>query len=80
MAASSAHEEAGTGRSYEGLSSGQQQCSEALAEWRSSEQVENGTPSTSPPYWDCDDDDDGGMVLSLLWVSNSFYQFIQIYV
>ncbi|XP_022154806.1 MATH domain-containing protein At5g43560-like isoform X2 [Momordica charantia] len=31
---------------------------EALAEWRSSEQVENGTPSTSPPYWDTDDDDD----------------------
>ncbi|XP_016491806.2 TNF receptor-associated factor homolog 1a isoform X1 [Nicotiana tabacum] len=60
MAASSAHEEAGTGRSYEGVSSGQQQCSEALAEWRSSEQVENGTPSTSPPYWDCDDDGDGG--------------------
>ncbi|XP_060188811.1 TNF receptor-associated factor homolog 1a-like isoform X1 [Lycium barbarum] len=60
--ASSAYEEAGTARSSEGVSSGQQQCqnSEALAEWRSSEQVENGTPSTSPPYWDCDDDDDGG--------------------
>ncbi|KAJ8531485.1 hypothetical protein K7X08_026919 [Anisodus acutangulus] len=59
---SSAYEEAGTARSSEGVSSGQQQSqnSEALAEWRSSEQVENGTPSTSPPYWDCDDDDDGG--------------------
>nr|XP_004234033.1 TNF receptor-associated factor homolog 1b-like [Solanum lycopersicum]XP_019068293.1 TNF receptor-associated factor homolog 1b-like [Solanum lycopersicum] len=60
--ASSAYEEAGTARSSEGVSSGQQQCqnSEALAEWRSSEQVENGTPSTSPPYWDCDDDEDVG--------------------
>ncbi|XP_043811073.1 TNF receptor-associated factor homolog 1b isoform X2 [Manihot esculenta] len=54
-------EEAGVGRSIEGISSGQRcQSGEALAEWRSSEQVENGTPSTSPPYWDTDDDDDGG--------------------
>ncbi|KAJ6903610.1 TNF receptor-associated factor [Populus alba x Populus x berolinensis] len=54
-------EEAGVGRSTEGISSGQRcQSGEALAEWRSSEQVENGTPSTSPPYWDTDDDDDGG--------------------
>lgn len=30
---------------------------EALAEWRSSEQVENGIASTSPPYWEDDDDD-----------------------
>lgn len=69
--ASSAYEEAGTARSSEELSSVQQQCqnSEALAEWRSSEQVENGTPSTSPPYWDCDDDDDAGMVLA---ISKSF--------
>ncbi|WCJ23959.1 TRAF-like superfamily protein [Euphorbia peplus] len=56
-----ASEEAGVGRSTEGISSGQRcQSGEALAEWRSSEQVENGTPSTSPPYWDTDDDDDGG--------------------
>ncbi|KAM1304852.1 hypothetical protein ACFX2I_022193 [Malus domestica] len=54
-------EESGPGRSTEGISSGQRCLSgEALAEWRSSEQVENGTPSTSPPYWDSDDDDDGG--------------------
>ncbi|KAK3190271.1 hypothetical protein Dsin_029832 [Dipteronia sinensis] len=53
-------EESGVGRSVEGISSGQRcQSGEALAEWRSSEQVENGTPSTSPPYWDTDDDDDG---------------------
>ncbi|XP_033513008.1 TNF receptor-associated factor homolog 1b-like isoform X1 [Nicotiana tomentosiformis] len=60
--ASSASEEAGTGRSLEGVSNGQQRCqsSEALAEWRSSEQLENGTPSTSPPYWDSDDDEDAG--------------------
>ncbi|KAL5206366.1 hypothetical protein ABZP36_034575 [Zizania latifolia] len=32
---------------------------ESLAEWRSSEQVENGTPSTSPAYSDTDDDDCG---------------------
>ncbi|EOY05944.1 hypothetical protein QUC31_016524 [Theobroma cacao] len=56
-----ASEESGVGRSVEGISSGQRcQLGEALAEWRSSEQVENGTPSTSPPYWDTDDDDDGG--------------------
>ncbi|GLT99452.1 hypothetical protein SLE2022_168900 [Rubroshorea leprosula] len=45
----------------ERFSSGQRcQSVEALAEWRSSEQVVNGIPSTSPPYWDTDDDDDSG--------------------
>ncbi|GKU85818.1 hypothetical protein SLEP1_g437 [Rubroshorea leprosula] len=45
----------------ERFSSGQRcQSVEALAEWRSSEQPENGIPSTSPPYWDTDDDDDDG--------------------
>lgn len=64
-----AGEESGAGRSMEGISGGQRcQSGEALAEWRSSEQVENGTPSTSPPYWDTDDDDDGGMVLSFLCI------------
>ncbi|KAG6732654.1 hypothetical protein I3842_01G189000 [Carya illinoinensis] len=59
--AGTASEESGVGRSVEGISTGQRcQSGEALAEWRSSEQVENGTPSTSPPYWDSDDDDDGG--------------------
>ncbi|XVF66538.1 hypothetical protein PTKIN_Ptkin10aG0044600 [Pterospermum kingtungense] len=54
-------EESGVGRSVEGISSGLRcQSGEALAEWRSSEQLENGTPSTSPPYWDSDDDDEGG--------------------
>ncbi|XP_039071198.1 TNF receptor-associated factor homolog 1a-like isoform X2 [Hibiscus syriacus] len=49
-------EESGVERSAEwGLRSG-----EMLVEWRSSEQVENGTPSTSPPYWDSDDDGGGG--------------------
>eukprot|EP00257_Ricinus_communis_P004104 XP_002517004.2 TNF receptor-associated factor homolog 1a [Ricinus communis] len=61
-------EEAGVGRSIEGISNGQRcQSGEALAEWRSSEQVENGTPSTSPPYWDTDDDDDGGLKPSELY-------------
>ncbi|GAA0155517.1 hypothetical protein LIER_13227 [Lithospermum erythrorhizon] len=59
--AGSSTEETGVGRSVDFVSNGQQQCqtSEALAEWRSSEQVENGSPSTSPPYWDIDDDDGG---------------------
>ena len=57
-------EDSGTGKSLEVFSTGQQRCQsgEALAEWRSSEQVENGIPSTSPPYWDTDDDDDCGTV------------------
>lgn len=38
---------------------------DSLAEWRSSEQVENGTPSTSPAYSD-NDDDDCGMFFQLL--------------
>ncbi|XP_042408465.1 TNF receptor-associated factor homolog 1b-like [Zingiber officinale] len=33
---------------------------DSITEWRSSEQVENGITSTSPPYWDTDDDDDCG--------------------
>ncbi|KAL8171386.1 hypothetical protein V2J09_023190 [Rumex salicifolius] len=60
--AGTASDGAGAGSSMESLSSVQSiQSGEALAEWRSCEQVENGTPSTSPPYWDIDDsDDDGG--------------------
>ncbi|WJX17229.1 hypothetical protein P8452_07165 [Trifolium repens] len=55
-----ASEESGAGKSMEGSYSGHRcQSGEALAEWRSSEQVENGIPSTSPPYWDTDEDDDG---------------------
>lgn len=43
----------------EGRSAGQRcQSVDSLAEWRSSEQLENGVPSTSPPYWDTDDDDE----------------------
>ncbi|KAH1138978.1 hypothetical protein GLYMA_10G188600v4 [Glycine max] len=53
-------EESGVGKSVESISTGQRcQSGEALAEWRSSEQVENGIASTSPPYWDTDDEDDG---------------------
>lgn len=47
-------EESGVGNSR-----GQHSTGEALAEWRSSEQVENGIASTSPPYWDTDEDDGG---------------------
>ncbi|KAL6003776.1 hypothetical protein ACLOJK_004322 [Asimina triloba] len=58
--AGSVSEDNGAGRFSEGLSSGQRcQSGDSQGEWRSSEQVENGTPSTSPPYWDTDDDDDG---------------------
>ncbi|TYH55810.1 hypothetical protein ES332_D09G261600v1 [Gossypium tomentosum] len=56
-----ASEDCGVGRYAEGISSGQHcQTGEALAEWQSSEQVENGTPSTSLLYWDSDDGNDGG--------------------
>ena len=71
-------EESGDGRSLDGVSSGQQLCQsmEALAEWRSSEQVENGIASTSPPYWDTDDDDCGMLfvspVLCTLYILLSF--------
>ncbi|KAF7146079.1 hypothetical protein RHSIM_Rhsim04G0189200 [Rhododendron simsii] len=62
-------EDSGVGSSTEGFSSGQQLCEsgEALAEWRSSEQLENGIPSTSPPYWDTDDDDDFGRLFVSYW-------------
>ncbi|KAE9589766.1 hypothetical protein Lalb_Chr21g0312421 [Lupinus albus] len=61
-------EESGVGKSVEGISSGQRYHSgEALAEWRSSDQVENGITSTSPPYWDTDDEDDCGMKPSELY-------------
>ncbi|OVA01466.1 MATH [Macleaya cordata] len=63
--AGSLSEDYGVGRLSEGGSSGQR--SEALAEWRSCEQVENGTPSTSPPYWDIDDDNDFGAKPSELY-------------
>ncbi|KAH9625489.1 hypothetical protein KSS87_018348 [Heliosperma pusillum] len=67
--AGTASEESAGGRAANGLSNGQRcQSSDALTDWRSSEQVENGTPSTSPPYWDTDDsDDDGGLKPSDLY-------------
>ncbi|KAK9672820.1 hypothetical protein RND81_12G127000 [Saponaria officinalis] len=67
--AGTASEETAGGRVVDGLSSGQRcQSSDALTDWRSLEQVENGTPSTSPPYWDTDDsDDDGGLRPSALY-------------
>jgi hypothetical protein len=50
----------GKSSSTEELPSDQQSHSgDSLVEWRSSEQVENGTPSTSPAYSDSDDDDCG---------------------
>ncbi|KAL6535244.1 hypothetical protein OROMI_026618 [Orobanche minor] len=56
---------AGVVNEESGVSNGQYQqkmhSGEAVAEWRSMEQVENGSPSTSPPYWDSDDGEgDGG--------------------
>ncbi|KZV53687.1 MATH domain-containing protein [Dorcoceras hygrometricum] len=56
-----ATEEFGVGRSFEEAANGHQLCQtgEALVELRSSDHIENGTPSTSPPYWDSDDVDGG---------------------
>ncbi|CAH2046690.1 unnamed protein product [Thlaspi arvense] len=60
--------DSGAGRSTEESSNGQRsQSAEALAEWRSSDRVENGTPSTSPPYWDIDEEDDFGLKPSELF-------------
>lgn len=64
MSASVTEDSAG-GSSLEGLSSAQQCKTSEVAEWRSSDQVENGTPSTSPLYWDTDDSDDDGGNLEL---------------
>ncbi|CAN0904399.1 TNF receptor-associated factor homolog 1b, partial [Linum grandiflorum] len=61
-------EEAGAGRTADGISGAQRcQAGETMVEWRSSDQVVTGTPSTSPPYWDTDDDDDGGLKPSELY-------------
>jgi hypothetical protein len=63
------HTEDGRSSSTEDLPSDQQSYSgESLAEWRSSEQVENGTPSTSPAYSDTDDDDCGTFVHLVFFV------------
>jgi hypothetical protein len=62
MAGTLIEDSTGDGRSSstEELPSDQQSHSgDSLVEWRSSEQVENGTPSTSPAYSDSDDDDCG---------------------
>uniref|UniRef100_A0A1J3CGT9 MATH domain-containing protein n=1 Tax=Noccaea caerulescens TaxID=107243 RepID=A0A1J3CGT9_NOCCA len=68
MAETVDEEDSGVGRSVEVSSNGQHsQSGEALSEWRSSGQVENGTPSTSPPYWDSDQDDDYGLKPSELF-------------
>lgn len=73
-----ATEESGVGRSTDVISSGQRcQSGEALAEWRSSEQVKNGNSSTSPPYWDSDDLDDSG-VFSFLFSYN--YAFLDSFI
>ena len=62
MSESSNNEDNGSGQSLvEDNSDGRRSHSDALVEWRSSDQVENGFPSTSPPYWDIDEN---GMVYS----------------
>jgi len=62
-------EDSGVGRSVEAVANGKHssQSGEALSEWRSSGPVENGTPSTSPSYWDTDEDDDYGVKPSELF-------------
>ncbi|KAL0697284.1 hypothetical protein Bca4012_053406 [Brassica carinata] len=63
------NEDSGVGRSVEVSSNGHHSLSrgESLSEWRSSAQVENGTPSTSLSYWDTDDDQDHGLKPSQLF-------------
>ncbi|CAI9300909.1 unnamed protein product [Lactuca saligna] len=61
-------EESGVSRSLQGSSNGQQRSGEALAKWRYSEKVDNGITSTSPPYWDTDDDDDYKLSNTLLQI------------
>ncbi|KAF8113331.1 hypothetical protein N665_0051s0025 [Sinapis alba] len=52
----SSNKDNGSGQSLvEANSDGKRSHSEALAEWRSSDQVENGFPSMSAPYWDIDE-------------------------
>ncbi|XP_024007791.1 TNF receptor-associated factor homolog 1b isoform X2 [Eutrema salsugineum] len=53
--AETVNEDSGVGRSVEESSNGQHS------------QVENGTPSTSPSYWDIDEDDDYGLKPSELF-------------
>ncbi|KAF2616875.1 hypothetical protein F2Q68_00042804 [Brassica cretica] len=67
-------EDSGVGRSVEASTNGQYSLSgEALSQWRCSTQVENGTPSTSPSYWDTDDDDDDyGLRPSQLFVKHKW--------
>ncbi|CAH8336708.1 unnamed protein product [Eruca vesicaria subsp. sativa] len=73
--AESVDEDSGVGRSVvEESSNGQYSLSgEELSQWRCSTQVENGTPSTSPSYWDTDDDDDDyGIKPSQLFVRHKW--------
>ncbi|KAM7279184.1 hypothetical protein ACFE04_006318 [Oxalis oulophora] len=59
--------DSGLGSSTGGSSSVQRSHAGDSIFWRSSVQVENGTPSTSPPYWDITDDDDNALLkLSLV--------------
>ena len=63
----------GRSSSTEEMPSGQQNYSEnSLTEWRSSQQVENRVPSTSPAYSDTDDDD-CGMFSSSSHICPCFY-------
>ncbi|KAF8772355.1 hypothetical protein HU200_005849 [Digitaria exilis] len=81
MAGTLVEDNTGDGRSSstEEMPSDQQSHSgDSLAEWRSSEQVENGTPSTSPAYSDTDDDDCGLVSVGALTVI-SIVLYILIY-
>ncbi|KAM7260483.1 hypothetical protein ACFE04_016224 [Oxalis oulophora] len=61
MAAGASSEESVVETPSDVISTVGQRCqSGELVEWRSSEQVENGLASTSPLFWDTDDDEDGG--------------------
>ncbi|KAL0884448.1 hypothetical protein Bca101_008429 [Brassica carinata] len=74
MAETTVDEDSGVGRSVGESPNGKYSLSgEALSQWRTSTQVENGTPSTSPSYWDSDDDDgDYGLKPSQLFVKHKW--------
>lgn len=74
MAGTLTEENAGDGRfsSTKETPSDQQRPENSLSEWRSSQQVENGVPSTSPAYSDTDDDDCGMFSCPCFYFANAF--------
>jgi hypothetical protein len=75
MACHSRGETGGSVLSEAPMSSKVHSSSESISEWRSREQLEPSPPSTSPAYWDTDEDDDfnsSSMTGNLLLLLYSF--------